>query len=562
MVLRTSHTHPLRIDTVQPEGVPGQIGLTLCPGKVQRGALSGEWSRDLAADLETIRRWGATTILNLLEDHELQALQVADIGRMVASYGLHYERFPIPDGGVPPTDSEAEWQAISRRLRRRLEEGERILVHCKGGLGRTGMMAARLLVELGADPETAIRQVRRARPGAIETREQAAYVRRQRPLARIIPPPIPLWRSREEEADTVRDRFLGCLLGGAVGDALGAPVEFMKRAQILAQFGPHGIADYVPAYGRLGAITDDTQMTLFTAEGLIRGWVRSCMRGITTHPGVTDHAYLRWLRTQGETPACELFEGMEGWLFKQQALHNRRAPGNTCLDALRQKNHLGDFARNNSKGCGGVMRIAPVGLFAWHWHPGISVEETFRLGCELARLTHGHPTGYLAAGVLAVVILGLLDAASLRDSLMTAKACLTRHAHHEETLQAIEQAEQLASEDVGPADAIRQLGEGWVAEEALAISLYCALVADSFETGVLLAINHDGDTDSTGAVTGNLLGASGGTAQIPRRWLEPLELREVITEIAADLFEMKQWRIGEYAGARDNDWVLAKYPPC
>jgi len=110
---------------------------------------------------------------------------------------------------------------------------------------------------------------------------------------------IPRWRSKRQQRRTVEGRFTGCLLGGAVGDALGAPVEFMKRTEILRRFGPNGITAYVPAYGGLGTITDDTQMTLFTAEGLLRGWVRGCFKGITTYPGMTAHAYLRWLQTQG-----------------------------------------------------------------------------------------------------------------------------------------------------------------------------------------------------------------------------------------------------------------------
>ncbi|MGL4418322.1 MAG: ADP-ribosylglycohydrolase family protein, partial [Plesiomonas shigelloides] len=101
-------------------------------------------------------------------------------------------------------------------------------------------------------------------------------------------------------AEHTRLKFLGCLLGGAIGDALGAPVEFMKRSTILSQFGPDGITTYAPAFGGLGRITDDTQMTLFTAEGLLRGWVRSCLRGISADlPAITAHAYLRWLQTQG-----------------------------------------------------------------------------------------------------------------------------------------------------------------------------------------------------------------------------------------------------------------------
>ncbi|RPJ69686.1 MAG: ADP-ribosylglycohydrolase family protein, partial [Acidobacteria bacterium] len=162
----------------------------------------------------------------------------------------------------------------------------------------------------------------------------------------------------------MRSKFLGCLLGGAVGDALGAPVEFMSLAEIRRRFGPRGVEDYAPAYGRRGAITDDTQMTLFTAEGLIRGLVRWRSKGIAHVPSVVAHAYLRWLRTQGESSACKVDDPDEdrGWLYSQRELHHRRAPGNTCLSALREMKTLGAPARNTSKGCGGVMRVAPAGL--------------------------------------------------------------------------------------------------------------------------------------------------------------------------------------------------------
>lgn len=125
-----------------------------------------------------------------------------------------------------------------------------------------------------------------------------------------------------------RARFRGCLLGGAVADALGAPVEFLSRDAILERFGPDGISTYAPAYGRLGAVTDDTQMTLFTAEGLIRSRVRGSLKGITTEVGVTARAYLRWLLTQSERPRhlVDLSDEEPGWLFQQSDLHHRRAP--------------------------------------------------------------------------------------------------------------------------------------------------------------------------------------------------------------------------------------------
>jgi ADP-ribosylglycohydrolase len=360
---------------------------------------------------------------------------------------------------------------------------------------------------------------------------------------------------------TARSRFLGCLLGGAVGDALGAPVEFMRREDILRRFGPKGITAYTPAYGGLGKITDDTQMTLFTAEGLLRAWVRGCQKGISTYSGITAHAYLRWLQTQGFEPDHNLTLGADeqGWLFQQRELHSRRAPGNTCLSALREMTSLGEPAHNNSKGCGGVMRVAPVGLFALRLE--MAPEETFRLGTELAALTHGHPTGSLTGGVLAVLIRRLAGGATLLDGLSTAKACLRTHSHHEETLSAVELAEQLATSGPAHEECIARLGEGWVAEEALAISIYCALVARDFRQGIILAVNHDGDSDSTGAVTGNLLGAMFGVEAIPAEWLEPLELRTVITELADDLYDFHDWDIGDGSANEElKQRIWSKYP--
>ena len=130
-------------------------------------------------------------------------------------------------------------------------------------------------------------------------------------------PTAPNPHSNRQELASVKEQFIGCLLGGAVGDALGAPVEFMRRAEILDRFGPDGITEYAPAYGGVGRITDDTQMTLFTADGLIRAEVRGAHKGITDPVGVTAHAYLRWLKTQGEKPQSGLVFGMKepGWLY-------------------------------------------------------------------------------------------------------------------------------------------------------------------------------------------------------------------------------------------------------
>lgn len=332
-------------------------------------------------------------------------------------------------------------------------------------------------------------------------------------------------------------RFRGCLLGGACGDALGAPVEFMARSEILQGFGPDGITTFAPAFGRRGGITDDTQMTLFTAEGLLRG-AASGDRGRNHHAELlrsVAQAYLRWLRTQGEMNLEGLDEELVDGLAILPELNARRGPGRTCLSALHAMRVLGAPARNDSKGCGGVMRMAPAGLFAAGRAVSMTPAATFRLGCDLAALTHGHPSGALPAGALAVLVRGLVRGESLDDALQATKGCLRRAPRHEETLSAILRAEDLAASGEPPETAIAMLGGGWVAEEALAIALYCALTARDFGDGVWIAVNHDGDSDSTGAIAGNILGALWGEGAIPKDWLAELEAREVITAMAEEL---------------------------
>jgi len=328
---------------------------------------------------------------------------------------------------------------------------------------------------------------------------------------------------------------VGCLLGGAVGDALGGPVEFLTLAEIRARYGREGIRDLVPSYGRLGAITDDTQMTLFTAEGLLQARRRGRERGIWHPPTMVYHAYLRWLETQGLTPPYPFLEARDGDLLRLPALHARRAPGNTCLSAL-ASGRMGTLEAplNDSKGCGGVMRAAPAGL--------IGVDDPFTLGCEVAAITHGHPSGYLAAGFLADMVATLAAGASLTEAVARARASLQRWPRHEECLAAVDEALRLAQTAPPVAETLERLGAGWVAEEALAIALFAAAATSDFERGVVLAVNHGGDSDSTGAIAGNLLGTWLGPAAIPERWLEPLELRAEIAPLAGALADEEDAR--------------------
>lgn len=362
----------------------------------------------------------------------------------------------------------------------------------------------------------------------------------------------------------MRECFRGCLLGGAVGDALGAPVEFMSRTAILKRFGEAGIRDLVPAYGRVGAITDDTQMALFTAEGMLRSLVRGSVRGLCHPPGVIAYAYQRWLHTQGFAHPLQE-HCLNGWLIENRELFARRAPGNTCLSALQAMRSAGEPAQNNSKGCGGVMRVAPVGMMLAALSsndvvPEDDLQQSFTLGCEAAGITHGHPTGQRASGAFAAIVYLLLKGKSLWEASDAALRLLANKPDHGETTAAIRHALELASSQPRSDEAIRVLGQGWIAEEALAIGLYCALCAPDFESGVVMAVNHEGDSDSTGLIAGHLLGAIHGVSAIPKRWLEPLELRTVLEEVADDLATCGLWVLDDEDYGDEQNYYCARYP--
>ena len=346
-----------------------------------------------------------------------------------------------------------------------------------------------------------------------------------------------------------RDHFRGCLLGGAIGDALGGTIEFMAANEIRARYGENGITDLLIGTSGKAEITDDTQMTLFTAEGILLAEADRRCRGNYDVATSVYHAYLRWLGTQGGYQRPENngligspCEGIySGWLYGIKELHSRRAPGNTCLSALSSgRRGTVDEPINSSKGCGGVMRVAPAGLF----YPK---DEAFDKAVEFAAITHGHPSGYLSAGALAYIIAFLIEGAEIEEAVKEAVVKLQGYDGSEECLRSLDMALELSKGGMPDVDAISRLGQGWVGEEALAIAVYCALkYRDDFKRALIAAVNHDGDSDSTGAITGNIIGAYLGLKHIPVEWVSKVELKDVILQMADDLLfgyrEDEDWR--------------------
>ncbi len=299
MDVLTSHSSPLIIASVQGVACNGTVGMTLCPGKQQPNALSGAFQRDLSLDLDRVQSWGAAAVVTLMSQDELSALKVAQLGDEVENRGMLWFQLPVANHHLPDADFERQWVYAGVRLRGLLRAGKKVLVHCGSGLGRTGVIAARLLVELGDSNQQAIAKVREARSGALQESAHVQY----------------LEHCQLASNDAWLDRVLGCLLGGAVGDAFGYAVEFDSLAKIRECFGEQGLTRPVFQDGKL-VVSDDTQMTLFTLEGILRS---TDVNGEPTSSVLLDevrHAYLDWYDTQlGKQSASSVLHGCSGLLI-------------------------------------------------------------------------------------------------------------------------------------------------------------------------------------------------------------------------------------------------------
>ena len=355
------------------------------------------------------------------------------------------------------------------------------------------------------------------------------------------------------DRETRIDKSIACLQLGAIGDALGAPVEFMSHEAIVNKYGELGLRHLESAYGQLGPITDDTQMTLANADGLITAYKRGADRGILgSYDNYTALSYIRWYQTQNRTNPN--YTDLDWWgsseLYEIMSQQGQRAPGNTCLSSLHSMKSPYEPAQNNSKGCGTVMRVAPTGIFHGNLHDALddqSLRFIFNEASADAAITHGGETAKHGSGLLAAII-----ALSL---------------HGEDTVSAVERATSMFPvgsrmpydiykraidlvDDQPSVDKLQSLGEGWLAEEALAISIYCGMLCSkqilNVSDALSLAINHNGDSDSTGAITGNIIGIEQGSSSIPKEFLDPNsevgELMPLIADYGRNLITVKEYQ--------------------
>lgn len=359
--------------------------------------------------------------------------------------------------------------------------------------------------------------------------------------------------------DTIRDKIRGSLVGGAAGDALGYSVEFFSEKQIFDKYGENGIVEYeLDSQSNCALISDDTQMSLFTANALLFGRYRQKERGISGNPrSYALHAYLGWLQTQEvlcyseENKLGEDWCGWTSYMLKDiPELYARRAPGITCLNALKTRRnqvenneHIWDFVAskiNDSKGCGGIMRVAPLGMSM----NALNIERLDEEGAQLAAITHSHSLGYMPAAVLTHIVNRIIysvDTVDLKSVVEEARDTVAKiykdDPHIGELTDIIDRAISLSENNGSDIDNIHKLGEGWVAEETLAIAIYCCLRhKDSFADALVASVNHKGDSDSTGAVTGNIIGAIIGYEAIDSKWKNNLELHDLILKIADAIY--------------------------
>ena len=526
-------------------------------GIIYAGEYPGDKYGEKATEkkLKHMHHFGIRHFIDLTEEGEL-----APYSHLLPS-DTTYTRFPIPDCGVPKSIESV------RRLLLRIEELKQmegyVYVHCWGGVGRTGTIVACYLSRNWKEPELnhALEVLRRnfsempksAYRETPETKEQINFIEQFLNSTKAY---------KEDKAKRVSDSIRGCLMAGAAGDALGYEVEFMSRRSILSRFGENGITKFALDCNGKALISDDTQMTLFTANGMLMGLTRGYIRGIGGRPEkYVDIAYLDWYYTQtGKKREILIDDWHPTWLRDLPEMAHLRAPGNTCLSAC-ESLFRGEKVQNNSKGCGGIMRVAPVALldagYASRNENSSSIEKLAEAGGEIAEVTHKHPLGFLPASLLTVLLYKVIpmtakqvqeeidsivaDTVNILDRIYKGKYDADKRYLKELTMKAV----QLAHSDISDADAIRQLGEGWVAEETWAIALYCTIRhIDSVEGAIIASVNHDGDSDSTGSVCGNIMGAIYGYEHIKERNIfcpkgkkleDVLELSEIILALADDL---------------------------
>lgn len=484
--IKTSTTHPLRIATVELGHGLGSIGITFCPGKKQLSSISGPWDRDLELDLDVIAAWDAAVVVTLVEPWELEELQVAELGQRVVDKHMEWFHLPIVDVSVPDEAFEEDWLSAGEAIRAILRSGFNVLVHCRGGIGRAGTIAARLMVELGMRTQDAIKHVRSVRPGAIETREQEDHVRS------IFPVPE---RAVSHDTESQRDRAVGALIGLAVGDAIGTTLEFAPRDDKAFR-----LTDMVgggPFRLEAGQWTDDTSLAWALADSLISTE--------TFDPHDLARRFVSWWRNGKYSSTGRCFD-----------------IGLTTESALEQYERSGyPFSGPiypSTAGNGSLMRVSPAAIRHW-----TNREVMAQVAADQSRVTHGAPEAVEACVLFCEILADAIEGKPRSEVLRS------RDGNYSSKVG------EVASGSWKTKSRSKIRGTGYVMD-ALEASLWCVGRTTSFAGAVLMAANLRDDADTTAAITGQLAGALYGNEAIPGRWRNRIAKGRDLHSIAERLF--------------------------
>ena len=501
MKTRTSITHPLQIDTLQIDGVSGLIGLTMCPGKSGPSSLGDyAWSRDLQADTKVIAEWGADLWICLMEPEEMKTHGVAALPA-AAGRVARYMNLPISDLCAPDERFESTWTTVGPLVHKSLQDGKKVLIHCRGGVGRAGTIAARLLVEFGQHPARAIPAVRAARKGAIETSSQESY------LASLVPLRGIARRTDKREGEinpgsNKNDRAaLACggLLGLLTGDALGVPHEFKSAADIppSEQIEMVMPSHYKRSYRQVpyGTWSDDGAQALCLLESLFA-------KG-DLDPADLGARLVSWWQ--------EGHMAVDGKVFDigtqtSQALSRLRA-GVAPLEA--------GAGASTGAGNGSLMRVLSLAL----WHKG-STEALFEKAMRQSMVTHAALEAQLCCALYCGVSNGLLDGLEMNAAWDAAEAALRRYcASNVEQLRVLEQRILTSPYRTNPTGTGYVVDALWSARACLRENDYAAVVRAAVRIGC--------DTDTTAAIAGGLAGIAFTGAGIPAHWMQSLRGRDI-----------------------------------
>lgn len=335
------------------------------------------------------------------------------------------------------------------------------------------------------------------------------------------------------------------LLGGAVGEMIGFPVDRLTRTEISIEHGGP-----VTGPGPDPNIADGTQLTLFTVEGFIRAQLRFEDRGLCNPTAVVWRAHLRWAHTQGlpYTPDVWFDSTTNSWLLTRRELWHTAVLSPRCRDTISQAPTFPTVTKpaNRSDGSGAIMRVAPAGLA--NTDPQRAAEQAV----WLAALTHGHPRAHAASAAYAAMLCLLANGTSLPDAVELAADTVTvtgtpgADGLHDALQQAL---------DTGwtndPARR-RQLGRGWTSRSALLHAIANVTATHSYPQAVLTAADHDGASATPAALTGQLAALLHGIDSIPTAWRQACPVTDLIIELADDWHAI--WHGAGYRHVRHKDY--------